>query len=145
MREIEKNLISQSRYPVDPSPPPPHTYIYIYIYTHTHISQKSILIYQLNLNFDYHLYLPQAYHVEEVKAQATAKALSFAREIGVSKAILEGDSLVLIMALADENNSLASFGLLVDDVKELSQGINQLLYQLLYSHTKREGNVVLII
>ena len=95
----------------------------------------------MNLNFDYHLYLPQAYHVEEVKAQATAKALSFAREIGVSKAILEGDSLVLIKALADENNSLASFGLLVDDVKELSQGINQLLY----SHTKREGNVVLII
>ena len=127
------------------TPHPPnthiHTYIYIYIYIYTHISQKSILIYQLNLNFDCHLYLPQAYHVEEVKAQAAAKALSFARETGVSKAILEGDFLVLIKALVDENNSLASFGLLVDDVKELSQGINQLLY----SHTKREGNVVLII
>ena len=77
--------------------------------------------------------LPQAYGVEEVEALAAAKALLFAKEIGVSRAILEGDSLVLIKALADENISLAHFGLLVDDVKELSLGFSQLRY----SHTKR--------
>lgn len=46
--------------------------------------------------------------------------------------------MVLIKALADENISLASFGLSVDDVKELSLGFTQLLY----THTKGEGNVV---
>ena len=49
-----------------------------------------------------------------------------------------GDSLVVIKALSDESVSLAPFGLLVEDVKVLSQCFSQLLY----SHTKREGNSV---
>ena len=76
--------------------------------------------------------------VEEIEALVAAKALSFAAEIGVSRAVLEGDALVVIKALSDENASFASFGLLVDDVKLLSQCFSQLLY----SHTKREGNYV---
>ena len=40
--------------------------------------------------------------------------------------------------LADDNCSLAPFGLLVEEVKILSQHFDQLLY----SHTKREGNAV---
>ena len=82
--------------------------------------------------------LPQAYSVEEIEALAAAKALSFAAEIGVSRAVLEGDSLVVIKALSDESVSLAPFGLLVEDVKVLFQCFSQLLY----SHTKREGNSV---
>ena len=40
--------------------------------------------------------------------------------------------------LADDNCSLAPFGLLVEEAKVLSQHFDQLLY----SHTKREGNAV---
>ena len=40
--------------------------------------------------------------------------------------------------LADDNCSLAPFGLLVEEAKILSQHFDQLLY----SHTKRGGNAV---
>ena len=40
--------------------------------------------------------------------------------------------------LADDNCSLAPFGLLVEEAKVLSQHFDQLLY----SHTKREGTAV---
>lgn len=52
---------------------------------------------------------------EEIKALAVAKALSFALELGITKAVLEGDSLVVFKALIDEDSSLAPYGLLVED------------------------------
>ena len=82
--------------------------------------------------------LPQAYSGDEIEALAAAVALSFASEIGVSSAVLEGDLLVLIKALMDEEASMASFALLVEDVKGKSQSFDQLLY----SHTKKEGNLL---
>ena len=82
--------------------------------------------------------LPQAYSGDEIEALAAAVALSFASEIGVSSAVLEGDLLVLIKALMDEEASMASFGLLVEDVKGKSQSFGQLLH----SHTKKEGNLL---
>ena len=78
--------------------------------------------------------LPQAYSGEEIEALAATKALSFAAaDIGVTRVVQEGDSLVVIKALSNENYSLASFGLLVEDVKILSQCFDQLLY----SHTEK--------
>lgn len=72
--------------------------------------------------------LPLAFGVEEVEVLDAAKALSFAKEIGFSQAVLESDSSVLIKALADENISLASFGLLVDDVKETISRFNSIIF-----------------
>ena len=65
-------------------------------------------------------------------------ALSFASDIGISGAVLEGDSWVVIKDLMEDVSALASYGLLVDDVKVLSRNF----VQLLYSHTRREGNSV---
>lgn len=80
----------------------------------------------------------QAYSGVEVEALAAAMALSFALDIGISRAVLEGDSWVVIKALMDDDSALASYGLLVDDVKVLSKNFTQLLYP----HTKGGGNSV---
>ena len=82
--------------------------------------------------------LPQAYNAGEIETMAVAIALSFTQEIGIKRTILEEDSLVVIKALDKDVRSLAPIGLLVEDVKVLSQNFDQLLY----SHTKREGNCV---
>ena len=59
--------------------------------------------------------LPQAYSGVEVEALAAAMALSFASDISFSRAVLEGDSWVVIKALMEDDSALASYGLLVDD------------------------------
>ena len=69
---------------------------------------------------------------------AAAIALAFANNLGVTRVILEGDSLVVIKALKEEEQLLSPTGLLLKDVKMLSQSFQNLLY----SHTKREGNSV---
>ena len=47
--------------------------------------------------------LPRAYGSEEVKTLAAARALVFAREIGVDNVVLEGDSSILMSALRRED------------------------------------------
>ena len=59
----------------------------------------------------------QAYNSNEIEALVAAKAVSFATKIGITKAILEGDSLTIMKALSSDHSSLAPFGLLIDDVK----------------------------
>ncbi|KAK9989714.1 hypothetical protein SO802_029953 [Lithocarpus litseifolius] len=49
--------------------------------------------------------LSHAYRSDEVEAFAAAKALSFAAEIGISKAVMEGDSLTIIKALSSDQRS----------------------------------------
>ncbi|KAL0008559.1 hypothetical protein SO802_010061 [Lithocarpus litseifolius] len=61
--------------------------------------------------------LPQAYLTCEVEALAAMKALTFAQVVGVSKAILEGDSKMLMKALVCDDVSMASHGSLIEDVK----------------------------
>ena len=56
--------------------------------------------------------LPQAYLASEV-----AKTLIFAQEVGVSRAILEGDSAVFMKALTCDDVSLASHRYLIEEVK----------------------------
>ena len=50
-------------------------------------------------------------------------ALSFALEVGVKRAILEGDSLVVIKGLMEEERLLVPLGLLVEDAKNLSHDL----------------------
>ena len=61
-----------------------------------------------------------------------------AREVGISEAILEGDSLLVIKALATKDIGLAPFGLLIQDAYRFTDAFSLLSY----SHTKREGNRV---
>ena len=82
--------------------------------------------------------LPQAYNAVEVEALAATTTLALAKDLGLTRVILEGDSPVVIKALRKEEQLLSPTGLLLEDVRMLSQSFQKLLY----SHTKREGNSV---
>ena len=56
--------------------------------------------------------------------------------MGISEAVLEGDSSLVMTALNSKNLGLAPFGLLLRDSLNLFVGFSNLSY----SHTKREGN-----
>ena len=72
----------------------------------------------------------------EVEAMAATWALSFAADVGVNRAVLEGDSLDVIAGLREDRMVLVPYGLLLEDTRFLSQQFDELRY----SHTKREGN-----
>ena len=82
--------------------------------------------------------IPQQLRLIEIEAMAASKALEFARELGIAKAVLEGDSQVVIMALNSKTSVLAPYGSLIQDSLTLSNSYSKLSY----SHTKREGNTV---
>ena len=81
--------------------------------------------------------LAQAYNAVEVEAMAATTALEFASELGVRRAILEGDSLVVMKALHEDEQSLTPTGLLLEDVSFFSQSFEELLY----SHTKKKATL----
>ena len=64
--------------------------------------------------------------------------MSFAAEIGITKAVLEGDSLTIMNALSSDHPSLATFGLILNDVKFSAENF----IQLHYFHVKRECNTL---
>ena len=64
--------------------------------------------------------LPQAHQAMEIEALAAARAIELGIELGIIHAILEGDSRMIIKALANEDGSLASHAPLIQDVKLLS-------------------------
>ncbi|KAL0016646.1 hypothetical protein SO802_003715 [Lithocarpus litseifolius] len=72
----------------------------------------------------------------EIEALAAGWALSFALDVGVNRAVLEGDSWSVIKGLKEEERLLIPLGLLIEDAKKLSH----CFVELCYSHTKRECN-----
>ena len=71
----------------------------------------------------------------EIEAIATARALEFGEEIGITKAILEGDSELIINSLRG-GYSIASVEPLLHDVMVFSNCYAKLLY----THCRRDGN-----
>ena len=82
--------------------------------------------------------IPQILQPTEIEAMAATRALEFAREVGISEAILEGDSLLVIKVLATKDIGLVPFGLLIQDASRFTLDFSLLSY----SHTKRDGNQV---
>ena len=70
--------------------------------------------------------------------ESAYKAIVFARELGLSKVVPEGDSSMVMLALNSSNPGLAPFGLLVQNTLNVATDFSKLSY----SHTKREGNLV---
>lgn len=67
---------------------------------------------------------------------AAAGALEFALEIGITNAVMEGNSLLVTQAFVAHTNSLANS-------KFLCNNFNELYYShLYYSHVMREGNKI---
>ena len=67
---------------------------------------------------------------------AATWALSFASDVGVKRAVLEGDSMAVILGLREDGVVLVPYELLLEDVRNLSQHFDELRY----SHTMRKGN-----
>lgn len=61
----------------------------------------------------------------EIEALAANKALQFAREMGISEAVQEGDSSLVMTALNSKNPRLAPFGLLIQDSLNVSTGFSK--------------------
>ena len=58
--------------------------------------------------------LPKAYRAVGVESLVAVMALSFALDIGISRAILEDDSWEVFKALTDEKPALTSLGILIN-------------------------------
>ena len=69
---------------------------------------------------------------------AAIRALEFSLEIGITNAILEGDSEMVIMELGDHASSTASYANLLNDANFISRYFSQLHYP----HIRRECNNV---
>ena len=82
--------------------------------------------------------VPQQLQPIEIEALAAYKAIVFAKELGLSQVVLEGDSSTVMSALNSSNPRLAPFGLPVQDTLNVATDFSKLSY----SHTKREGNFV---
>ena len=80
----------------------------------------------------------QPYKAAVIESLAAATALSFATNLGFRRVVLEGDLMEVIQALRENAESLTPTGLLLEDVRMLSQNFEQLLY----SRIKKEGNFV---
>ena len=74
--------------------------------------------------------------VSNIEALAVAWALSFAFDVGVGRAVLEGDSMAVISALREDGKVLVPYDLLLGDAKFFPQQFEELRY----SYTKREDN-----
>ncbi|XP_075645114.1 uncharacterized protein LOC142616113 [Castanea sativa] len=65
--------------------------------------------------------IPLPISVVELETLTVAKALEFSIDLGFVSAILEGDLEIIMKALMDDSPSLASFGLLIRDVKTYAE------------------------
>ena len=72
----------------------------------------------------------------DIEAMAAVWALSFASDVGVKRAVREGDSMAVIIGLREDESLLVPCGLLLEDAKILSRQFDEMRY----STTKREGN-----
>ncbi|XP_075645735.1 uncharacterized protein LOC142616862 [Castanea sativa] len=82
--------------------------------------------------------LDQAYQPVEVEAMAASKAVEFGSELGIQRAIIEGDSAVVVKSLTSKECGLTPYSQLLNDVSLFSGFYSQLSY----SHVKRDGNKV---
>lgn len=69
---------------------------------------------------------------------AATRAIEFAREIGVDRIMVEGDSSTITKALSTKDPALVLYWLLIEDARVLEGNF----LELSYSHTKGEGNKV---
>ena len=82
--------------------------------------------------------IPLPHSVVNLETLAACKALEFSLELGFDKAILEGDSMIVMTTLRDPSPSLASYGLSVRDAQLMAHLFTCISFQ----HVGRVGNNV---
>ncbi|XP_075633348.1 uncharacterized protein LOC142605796 [Castanea sativa] len=82
--------------------------------------------------------IPLPLTVMEIETIAAARALEFALELGLNSVILEGDCEILMKSLMEDLLSLASSGLLIQDVKVIAKSFQCIRF----SQVRKEENKV---
>lgn len=82
--------------------------------------------------------IPLPQFVVDVEALNCRRAVQFATEIGLSRAVFEDDSLVITNALTKTTSELTSYGTILEDIRALVLG-----FQLVeFKHVSRNCNSV---
>ncbi|XP_050241083.1 uncharacterized protein LOC126689976 [Quercus robur] len=82
--------------------------------------------------------IPLPATITQVEALAARRAAVFAVDIGISSAVLEGDSVIVYRDLSNTEPSLAPHGHIIQDVKLLASSFSCITF----SHTRRQENGV---
>ena len=82
--------------------------------------------------------IPFPHSVEALEASAARSAIQFAKDLGFTKIVLEGDSKTVVDALLLREPCTTIYGHIIDDIKQIAQSLQSVLFL----HTKREGNVM---
>ena len=82
--------------------------------------------------------IPLPATVTQVEALATRRAIEFAMELGITSAVLEGDSEIIHRELIGTEPSLALHGHIIHDVKQLASYFACIHFV----HVRRQGNNV---
>ena len=82
--------------------------------------------------------IPLPTTVAQVEAMAARRAVEFVVELGVTRAIIEGDSETICNELSNPSPSLALHGLLIKDAQQLATAFTNISF----SHVCRQGNMV---
>ena len=80
--------------------------------------------------------LPQT--MANVEAVAARRAIMLARDLNLTSIILEGDSKIITRAIQAEEQSLASYGNLIEEIRKYANSF----LNVRISHVKRKGNSV---
>ncbi|XP_075658588.1 uncharacterized protein LOC142628359 [Castanea sativa] len=80
--------------------------------------------------------LPQS--IADVEALACRRTVQFVAEIGLTRVVFEGDSLVIINALTTDIGELASYGAVLEDIRVLILGFQMVGFK----HVPRSCNAV---
>lgn len=82
--------------------------------------------------------IPLPTTVAQDEALAARRAIEFAVELGVTRAIIEGDSEIICKDLSNPSPSFALHGLLIQDAQQLALTFTDFSF----SHVGRQGNLV---
>ncbi|KAK9984201.1 hypothetical protein SO802_033726 [Lithocarpus litseifolius] len=81
---------------------------------------------------------PLPFSTDIVEAMAAARALVFAKDLGITEFVLEGDSEVVITSLRSKEASFSSFGHLLESAKSIIGSDTCIKF----SHVRRSGNKI---
>jgi ribonuclease HI len=82
--------------------------------------------------------IPFPHSVEALEASAARSAIQFAKDLGFTKIVLEGDSKTVVDAFLLRDPCTTIYGHIIEDIKQTAQSLQSVLFL----HTKREGNVM---
>uniref|UniRef100_A0A2N9G757 RNase H type-1 domain-containing protein n=1 Tax=Fagus sylvatica TaxID=28930 RepID=A0A2N9G757_FAGSY len=82
--------------------------------------------------------VPFPHSVEAVEAYAARCAIQFAKDLGIMKIDLEGDSRIIVDALLHAGPCSTFYGHIIEDIKQIAKAFSSVQFK----HVKRDGNTL---